>query len=234
MEAIIMSSNEYLDNLMAELAEQGIEPPKANVNNINTSNVNDKELEIITSMERITGRKFSDEQRKILEHHGNACILACAGSGKALVNGTGVLTPNGYVSIETLKVGDKVFDENGHVQEVLGVFPQGKKKVYKAKFSDDTIIKCCKDQLWAYQTYNMRRTHKGFDVKTLEYIKDNVPINIYPFEHKTKGKQNRANIYIPMCEAVQFQSVCRLYLILGTLSMTSSLLKNQLRLPRNF
>lgn len=199
-----MSSNEYLDNLMAELAEQGIEPPKANVNNINTSNVNDKELEIITSMERITGRKFSDEQRKILEYHGNACILACAGSGKALVNGTGVLTPNGYVPIEQLKVGDTVYDECGYWQKVTGVFPQGKKKVYKVKFSDDTIIKCCKDHLWAYQTYNMRRTHKGFDVKTLEYIKDNVPINIYPFEHKTKGKQNRANIYIPMCEAVQF------------------------------
>lgn len=86
MEIILMSSNEYLDNLMAELAEQGIEPPKANVNNINTSNVNDKELEIITSMERITGRKFSDEQRKILEYHGNACILACAGSGKTTIS----------------------------------------------------------------------------------------------------------------------------------------------------
>lgn len=81
-----MSSNEYLDNLMAELAEQGIEPPKANIDNINTSNVNDKELEIITSMERITGRKFSDEQRKILEYHGNACILACAGSGKTTIS----------------------------------------------------------------------------------------------------------------------------------------------------
>lgn len=86
METILMSNNEYLDNLMAELAEQGIEPPKVNVNNINTSNVNDKELEIITSMERITGRKFSDEQRKILEYHGNACILACAGSGKTTIS----------------------------------------------------------------------------------------------------------------------------------------------------
>lgn len=86
MEIILMSNNEYLDSLMAELAEQGIEPPKANVNNINTSNVNDKELEIITSMERITGRKFSDEQRKILEYHGNACILACAGSGKTTIS----------------------------------------------------------------------------------------------------------------------------------------------------
>ena len=81
-----MSNNEYLDNLMAELAAQGVEPPKDSVNNINTSNVNDKELGIIANMERITGKKFSDEQRKILEHHGNACILACAGSGKTTIS----------------------------------------------------------------------------------------------------------------------------------------------------
>ena len=37
-------------------------------------------------MEKVTGTQFSDEQRKILEHHGNACILACAGSGKTLTS----------------------------------------------------------------------------------------------------------------------------------------------------
>lgn len=81
-----MSNNEYLDSLMAELAKQGIEPPKDSLNNTTTNSVNDKELEIITSIEKITGRKFSDEQRKILEYHGNACILACAGSGKTTIS----------------------------------------------------------------------------------------------------------------------------------------------------
>ena len=164
-----MSSNEYLDNLMKELAEQGIEPPKANINNVNTSNVNDKELEIITSMERITGRKFSDEQRKILEYHGNACILACAGSGKALVNGTGVLTPNGYVSIEQLKVGDKVLDENGCEQIVLGVYPQGKKRVYNVIFENGDVIKCCKDHLWTIfdELLHDRSTVTTLDIKRL-------------------------------------------------------------------
>lgn len=164
-----MSNNEYLDSLMAELAEQGVEPPKASINNINTSNVNDKELEIITSMERITGRKFSDEQRKILEYHGNACILACAGSGKALVNGTGVLTPNGYVPIEQLKVGDKVLDENGCEQIVLGVYPQGKKRVYNVIFENGDVIKCCKDHLWTIfdELLHDRSTVTTLDIKRL-------------------------------------------------------------------
>ena len=85
MEIIIVSSNEYLDSLMAELAAQGVELP--NDSSVNTvSSIDDKELKIITDMESITGRKFSDEQRKILEHHGNACILACAGSGKTTIS----------------------------------------------------------------------------------------------------------------------------------------------------
>ena len=80
-----MASNEYLDSLMAELASQGIEPPKkSNTSVIN--NINDRELQIIMDMERVTGKKYSDEQRKILEHHGNAAILACAGSGKTTVS----------------------------------------------------------------------------------------------------------------------------------------------------
>ena len=161
-----MNNNEYLDSLMAELAAQGVEPPKNNNNNVKSTD--DKELEIIANMERVTGKKFSDEQRKILEHHGNACILACAGSGKALVNGTGVLTPNGYVPIETLKVEDKVFNENGHVQEVLGVFPQGKKKVYNVRFNGNIVIKCCKDHLWTIRNKNCYwQTMNTLDIKSI-------------------------------------------------------------------
>ncbi len=81
-----MNNNEYLDSLMAELAAQGVEPPKNDNSNVNVSSADDRELEIIANMERVTGKKFSDEQRKILEHHGNACILACAGSGKTTIS----------------------------------------------------------------------------------------------------------------------------------------------------
>jgi DNA helicase-2/ATP-dependent DNA helicase PcrA len=142
-----MGNNDYLESLMNELAAQGIEPPKNDTVN-KVENIDDKDLKIILDMQRITGREFSDEQKRILKHHGNACILACAGSGKALVNGTGVFTPDGYRPIEQLNIGDKVFDEKGHEQLVIGVFPQGKKNVYKIYFNNGEIIKCCKDHLW--------------------------------------------------------------------------------------
>ena len=159
---------------------------------------------IIKQMADATGVTYSDEQLDILKHRGGMCILACAGSGKALKNGTGVLTPNGYVPIEELKVGDICYDVNGEEQEVLGVFPQGKKEIYNVKFSDRSVIPCCSDHLWTYQTYNMRRTTKKWKTDTLEYILNNVPISVYPHTNKKGETQNRANIYIPMAKAIQF------------------------------
>ena len=45
----------------------------------------DKDNEYIDTLSRITGVKYSDEQRKILMHRGGMCILASAGSGKTSI-----------------------------------------------------------------------------------------------------------------------------------------------------
>jgi UvrD/REP helicase subfamily protein len=79
MNGVVMS--EYLDKIVDELKRQGIKAPET-ASNSNVPIISDRELQIIESMEQASGKKFSEEQRKILEHHGSACILACAGSGK--------------------------------------------------------------------------------------------------------------------------------------------------------
>ena len=73
--------SEYLDKIVDELKRQGIKAPET-ASNSKVTIISDRELQIIESMEQASGKKFSEEQRKILEHHGSACILACAGSGK--------------------------------------------------------------------------------------------------------------------------------------------------------
>ena len=73
--------SEYLDKIVDELKRQGIKAPET-ASNSKVPIISDRELQIIESMEQASGKKFSEEQRKILEHHGSACILACAGSGK--------------------------------------------------------------------------------------------------------------------------------------------------------
>ena len=72
--------------------------------------------------------------------------------GKALVNGTPVLTDTGWVAIEKLNVGDKVYGEDGQLHNVIGVYPQGEKWCYDFKLRDGTSVKCSEDHLWSVFT----------------------------------------------------------------------------------
>ena len=90
---------------------------------------------------------------------GNQRIQAIAGSGKAVVNGTNVMTPTGLKAIETLKIGDYVFGEDGKPHKVLGVFPQGKKQVFNVRYNNGGMTECCKDHLWTvYDNLGKRKT----------------------------------------------------------------------------
>lgn len=78
--------------------------------------------------------------------------------GKALKNGEPVLTPSGWKKIETLKVGDEVFDGNGEITEVVGVYPQGARKIFRFTFDDGSIVDADEDHLWV--TIRRRSTKK--------------------------------------------------------------------------
>lgn len=81
-------------------------------------------------------------------------IIVLAGvsnMGKALVDGTPVLTPDGWVAIESLKVGDAVYNQKGWSITVSGVYPQGVRKCYRLTFNDNTTIDCDLDHLWKVQ-----------------------------------------------------------------------------------
>lgn len=59
-----------------------------------------------------------------------------------------VLTPNGFKLMGNIKVGDVICGTNGTKQKVIGVFPKGKKRIYKIKFADGRETECCKDHIW--------------------------------------------------------------------------------------
>lgn len=157
-----MSQSSY-DKALEELMREGILPDTSALekNPKPVNNVTDAELQLILNMERIAGVKYSDEQKKILTNKGNSCIIACAGSGKALANGTGVLTDRGYRPIEDLLVYDVVYNDLGEEELVLGVYPQGKKQVYKITMNDNHVIKCCEDHLWTIRTGEVYKDRYG-------------------------------------------------------------------------
>ncbi len=78
------------------------------------------------------------------------------GVGKALAMDAKVLTPNGFVRNDSLKVGDSVISGTGKVSTVLGVYPQGKKPMYDVTFDDGSKVRCSIDHLWTVQTRDDR------------------------------------------------------------------------------
>lgn len=89
-----------------------------------------------------------------------------AGTGKAQPLDTKIPTPEGVRLLGDLKVGDFVFDREGKPTKVLGVFPQGKKRVYRVSFKDGRSSLCAGDHLWTF--YNSK--NKRFTKTTLEIL----------------------------------------------------------------
>lgn len=102
----------------------------------------------------------------MLTHPGDLILADEPGLGKALVNGTLVSTPNGWVPIESLTAGDSVHNTYGGISQVVGVYPQGAKPCCEVVFSDKSRIPCSYDHLWEVTTKNRRRRGGRPFVKT--------------------------------------------------------------------
>jgi len=63
-----------------------------------------------------------------------------------------ILTPQGWVTMGSLKVGDVVCGANGTIQEVEGIYPKGKKEIYEVYLGGDRVVECCEDHLWTVTT----------------------------------------------------------------------------------
>lgn len=89
------------------------------------------------------------------------------GGGKALKHGTPVLTPTGWVAIESLNIGDEVLTPSGCVARVTGVYPQGEVPLYSVALSDGREVPACGEHLWSVQIGRLSRPRV---VKTLDII----------------------------------------------------------------
>jgi superfamily II DNA or RNA helicase len=140
-----------------------------------------------------------DHQIKICQaaYSGDRGIIrAATGSGKAQPLDAKVLTPFGWKLMAEIKVGSLVIGSDGKSKEVLDIFPQGQKDIYKITFSDDSITECCNDHLWLTSTFNERSHGKTTKkIRTLSEIKD----TLYRYD----GSSNHA---IQMVKPVEFNS----------------------------
>jgi phosphate starvation-inducible protein PhoH and related proteins len=85
--------------------------------------------------------------------------------GRAQPYDAQVLTPDGFRPIGSLVVGDLVVGRNGLPTPVLGIFPQGRKQVYRVSTQDGASTLCCGEHLWSVRTPEDKRDGM---IRTLE------------------------------------------------------------------
>ena len=91
--------------------------------------------------------------------------------GRAQPVDTPVLTPEGFRPIGDLAVGDLVVGSDGHPTPVLGVYPQGRKPVWRVSSQDGAGTLACGDHLWFVRTRrDRRRGRPGRVVRTADMV----------------------------------------------------------------
>ena len=109
-----------------------------------------------------------------------------------------VATPNGFVQMGSLKVGDEIWNPDGKTTKVLEIYEQGFKDVYKLTLADGRSVRCGADHLWEVVCANNHFKHK---VLTTHDLLNNGLYN----QCIVKGKRyNAYKYYLPAIEPLQY------------------------------
>ena len=74
--------------------------------------------------------------------------------------------------MKDIQLGDKVIDGLGNETEVIGIYPQGKKSVYKITFSDRTSTFCSDEHLWKVGWYSNKQASVKWSNLTVKELLD--------------------------------------------------------------
>jgi phosphate starvation-inducible protein PhoH and related proteins len=96
--------------------------------------------------------------------------------GRAQPLDSKILTPTGWHSMGSLQVGDLVIGSDGEPIEVLGVFPQGKKEIYRVTMTDGASTLACAEHLWSVRTASDKRRNRPSRVLETQEMKDNLRV----------------------------------------------------------
>ena len=121
-------------------------------------------------------------------------IVAPMGVGKAQPLTSKVLTPNGFINMGDIKVGDKVIGRDGKSHTVTGVYPQGIRPIYKVSFSNGTSCECDIEHLW---TVKLRYNNEWKTLTLKEIIKRGI----------TLEKTKRFKWVVPNNEKIHFNEM---------------------------
>ena len=125
-------------------------------------------------------------------------VLKCRQRGYEQPYSELVATPNGFVQMGSLKVGDEIWNPDGKTTKVLEIYEQGFKDVYKLTLADGRSVRCGADHLWEVVCANNHFKHK---VLTTHDLLNNGLYN----QCIVKGKRyNAYKYYLPAINPLQY------------------------------
>jgi len=119
------------------------------------------------------------------------------GLGKALSLDTKLLTPNGWILMKDVRIGDLIEGPDGLPHNVTGIYPQGTRPVYRVTFQDGASLKCDGNHLWQITT-PVRKKRKS------------APLIMTTDELRQKGLVDKAGnhrYFIPLAKAFNHNTV---------------------------
>ena len=150
------------------------------------------------------------------------CVLADdMGLGKGLVVNTLVITPTGTKRFGDLKVGDRIIGSNGKPCNIVGVYPQGIKDIYKITFNDGYSITTDGSHLWTVSSCNSgenskNRENRYVTISTEQMLDENLVLEQkgngwnekrpYKFRTFYKQKNGDSKWQIPIVKPIEFEN----------------------------
>jgi intein/homing endonuclease len=128
------------------------------------------------------------------------------GLGKAQPLTAKIATPNGWMMMGEMSLGQKVFGKDGNIYEVRGVYPQGTRFVYRVTLNDGFSVECDLGHLWCVRDVNRRRRNSPWTVKSLNELLDRGLTYNLTETRKKSGRKAILKWEIPIAEPVQYPS----------------------------
>ena len=136
---------------------------------------------------------FQEDAIDTCKQFNDRCVVtASMGLGKAQPLWAKLLTPSGWSLMADITIGDFVIGADGEPTEVIGVYPQGIKDVYRITFSDGSITECCDEHLWRVYSPGSKGRHLLLGLKE--------------FKHKLIDKNGNRKWFIPLIRQVEFKT----------------------------
>lgn len=135
-----------------------------------------------------SGWPYLDNRMGGLEPGDLMTIVGRPAQGKAQPLDSNILTMSGYVELGNLEVGTHVASVDGKTSTVVGIYPQGEKKVYRFTFEDGREAEAHGMHLWEVYSSNwangqIHTTKSIMDMLRNPLYSDNLAIRLYSGEY---------------------------------------------------